>query len=126
MLHITADARIEANKEEAKAAAFVNQMSLEQEISELLAETKVPQVKNIPHEVGKFTDNVEKNFARTVEALISRANELEFAAAELREMADKLRAGSPYLTREIHDWIAYERKCADRQMSLALVKPQGG
>jgi hypothetical protein len=115
-------AEAEANREQARQAEA--QKSLEQEISEMLADTEIPQTKHIPDSVGKFTDNVTKNFERTVIALRARAAELENAALELMDMADKLQSAAPYLTKEIHDWIDYERKCAERQMSLALVKPQ--
>ena len=73
----------------AEAAAEQEASSFDQAIKEMLQETVVPQVKYLPNSVIQFTENITKNFSKTAELLIIRANELEIAAAELREMAEK-------------------------------------
>ena len=108
----------------AEAAAEQEASSFDQAIKEMLQETVVPQVKYLPNSVIQFTENITKNFSKTAELLIIRANELEIAAAELREMAEKLRMGAPELTQDIKDWVDYERECAERCISLSLVKKE--
>lgn len=77
----------------------------------------------LPSDVHKFTDNVTRNFVRTANSLRNRAGILRQTAAFLDERAQKLDEAAPYLTKEIEDWIAFERESAAKEQSLSLVKP---
>lgn len=77
----------------------------------------------LPADIGKFTDNVTRNFSRTANALRIRAGILRQTAAFLDDRATKLDEAAPYLTKEIEDWIAFERESAAKEQSLSLVKP---
>lgn len=84
--------------------------------------TDIPEVSSLPQPVQKFCDEIESNFKRTVGDLRIRALQLQDAASELEHRALKLEEALPYVKGEIERWISYERECATRQQSLALVK----
>lgn len=78
----------------------------------------------LPTSVQKFNENFRRNFSRTADALRHRAGILRQTAAFLDDRAKRLDDAVPHLTKEIEDWITFERECAAREQSLSLIKPE--
>lgn len=94
-------------------------------------ETRIQEIMDMTHEVSslpngvqKFVGDVNKHFNQTIDALHRRSDELRRAADECDDRARRLSDAAPHLTRQIEEWISFERDCAVRQQSLALVKPE--
>lgn len=75
--------------------------------------------------VDRMLNSFNKQWEATAAACISRAQELEGAAMDLRERADRLRSAKE-LTAEVKGAVIFEINARNRAMSLALVNPKEG
>lgn len=75
--------------------------------------------------VDKMLARFNKQWEETATECIRRAEELEGAAMDLRERADRLRSACD-LTAEVRGAVVFEINARNRAASLALVNPQEG
>ena len=77
----------------------------------------------LPMSVRRMTDGLVREWTKTMDMCIQRATELEAAARDLRERAEKLRAGIETIPDEINGCVTFEINARNRANALALVNP---
>lgn len=84
----------------------------------------IPTVpKPLPTHVTKFVREYTGVMNATMDACLKRAIELEDAADELRQKADRISGWIGTLPTDIEESVRFEREARERQLTLALVKP---
>lgn len=73
--------------------------------------------------VDRLLGNFEKQWITTAEDCTKRAEELEAAAADLRQRAMNLHSALDYL-QDVKSAVVFEIESRNRAMSLALVNPK--
>jgi hypothetical protein len=71
---------------------------------------KVSAPPSVPDAVVKFCDSIDRNFSTTADKLEITAVKLHGIADGLLERAKQLRDVAPKVSKDVHDWITYERE----------------
>jgi hypothetical protein len=110
----------------AVASSYHKQLS-EQTMSNTSNVYEVPHIQElqapVPSSVKRMTDGLVREWTQTMELCIKRAIELEDAASDLRDRAEKLRQGIETLPDEINGCVTFEINSRNRVAALALVNP---
>lgn len=83
-------------------------------INELKAAPATDAPAVLPDAVIRFCDSVNSTFAATATQLEATAKAMHDAANDMEKRAAALRDAAPDVSKQVHDWISYERESRDR------------
>ena len=79
----------------------------------------------LPDAVVRFCDSIDKNFAGTAARLRHTAKQLREAAEDMEHRAEQLDLAAPEVSKQLHDWIGFERAANEREKFFAPLFRRG-